>query len=161
MFTMEVQQALRALVALAGADGPLVLDALAREAKAPAPALAKILSRLARLGLVVGQRGPGGGYRLARAADDIRLADVVMPIEGTTFARTCLFGLPHCSDEAPCPLHLTWGAMRNGLLDMLENETLASLVARSAKPTNGIRNGAGKRARIARARAAATKRNVR
>jgi len=156
MFSMEVQQALRALVALAAADGPVVLDALAREAQAPAPALAKILARLARLGLVVGRRGPGGGYRLGRAPQDIRLADVVMPMQGDAFARACLFGLPHCSDDSPCPLHSTWGTVRSGIMDMVENETLVSLLARSVKRTSSARRAAAvaTRTRSARTRAA-------
>jgi len=159
MFGMEAQQAMRALVALAGADGPLVLDDLAREAHAPAPALAKILSRLVRLGLVIGQRGPGGGYSLGRAADEIRLVDVITPIQGTSFARTCLFGLPQCSDEAPCPLHSTWGGIRSALIDMIESETLASLVARSPKAAQS-RSGARTRAHVAPARTTSTKRRT-
>ena len=157
MFTTEVQQALRALYALAAADGPLVLDTLAREAQAPAPALAKTLSRLARLGLVIGQRGPGGGYRLGRAAEEIHLADIVVPMQGTAFARTCLFGRPHCSNDAPCPLHATWEEVRSGLLDMIEKETLASMLAKRAP---GLGHGASTGSRSARPRAAATRRRA-
>ena len=155
MFTVEVQQALRALVALAGADAPLVLDTLARRAHAPAPALAKTLARLARMGLVVGRRGPGGGYTLGRPAGEIRLADIVGPMQGEAFARTCLFGLPHCSDDSPCPLHPAWGAVRRGLLDLVESETLASLASRSqASLPGGARRGTVRRPLAARRPAA-------
>jgi len=155
MFTVEVQQALRALVALAGTDAPLVLDTLARRAHAPAPALAKILARLARMGLVVGRRGPGGGYSLGRPAGEIRLADIVRPMQGEAFARTCLFGLPQCSDDAPCPLHPAWGAVRSGLLDLVENETLASLASRSQESRrSGARSGTVRRPLTARRPAA-------
>lgn len=127
MFTTEVQQSLRALVALAGEDAPVTLAQLAGRVQAPAPALGKVLHRLSRLDLVVGQPGPGGGYRLARPAASIRLADVVEPLQGPGFARSCLFGLPHCSDDNPCPLHPIWGALRGGLLEAVEQRTVADL----------------------------------
>lgn len=127
MFKTEVQQALRALVALARAEGPVTIAVLAAEVEAPAPMLGKVLHRLSRLGLVVGQPGPGGGYRLARPGAEIRLADVIEPLEGPGFARTCVFGLPQCSDEQPCPLHGVWGQVRRGLLWAMEECTVADL----------------------------------
>jgi Rrf2 family iron-sulfur cluster assembly transcriptional regulator len=139
MFRSDVQHALRALAALARSGQPLAIPELSRRVLTPEPMLAKVMHGLARLGLVIGQPGPGGGYHLARAAAAIRLADVVLPLEGPDFARSCLFGLPHCSDEAPCPLHPVWGSLRAGLLDAIDSWTVADLARDAAE--GGRRRG--------------------
>jgi Rrf2 family iron-sulfur cluster assembly transcriptional regulator len=68
------------------------------------PVAAKILSILAQGGLVVGSPGPGGGYRLARAPDQVSLWDVVRLFEGET-KMGCPYGPDWCGNNSPCPLH--------------------------------------------------------
>jgi Rrf2 family protein len=131
MLRTDTQHALRALTALAVADASLPIATLASRAHAPAPTLAKILHRLAVLGFVAGRTGRGGGYRLARPASELRLADLVHAFEGPAFGRSCLFGLPSCSRETPCPLHAAWSELRDGLLEFLERNTVADIVRRS------------------------------
>jgi len=127
MFKTETQYALRAAAALARVKSPMSIADLAAEPRAPAPMLAKVLYRLAQQQMVVGRPGPGGGYVLARSPDKIRLVDLVNLTEGPDFGRFCLFGLPECSDENPCPLHSVWGLVRQGIFDMIERHTLADL----------------------------------
>jgi len=129
MLRSETRHALRSLAALASDPGPLTIGALSRRLRAPAPALGQVLHRLARLGFVSGQRGPGGGYRLSRPATAIGLAQVVGALEGPGFARSCLFGLSRCSDRRPCPLHDTWAGIRERLLGAFTATTVADLAA--------------------------------
>lgn len=89
--------------------------------------LAKVLHRLSRDGLVKGQPGPGGGYRLARPAGSIRLREIVTLVEGARFGMNCLFGLPNCSDDVPCPLHDLWREIRGRTLAALDNQTIEDL----------------------------------
>ena len=73
----KVDHAVRALPALAAASGGTVFDAvLAQRQDIPAKFLEGILAELRRSGPVVSQRGADGGYRLARPASEIALADV-------------------------------------------------------------------------------------
>jgi Rrf2 family transcriptional regulator, nitric oxide-sensitive transcriptional repressor len=60
--------------------------------------LAKVMQRLSRGGLVASNRGPGGGFRLAKDAADVTLLDIFEAIEGKVEARTCLLG-----DHPICP----------------------------------------------------------
>ncbi len=134
MFHTETKQALRAMTILAGRRDVMSLADLARSSASPAPALARVMARLGRRGLVAGRRGPGGGYRLARPADEIALRDIVLPIEGTRFGRGCLFGRRRCSGARPCPLHETWTVARGAILELLTERSLADLVAVGEPP---------------------------
>ncbi|GAA4246483.1 RrF2 family transcriptional regulator [Dactylosporangium darangshiense] len=81
----RVDYALRAVAELAAtsADGKLVTaDRLASAQQIPPKFLESILLQLRRGGVVVAQRGPEGGYRLARPAADISLAEIIRVIDG-------------------------------------------------------------------------------
>jgi len=58
--------------------------------------LAKVLQRLAHAGLVTSMRGPQGGFKLARPAEEITLLEIFEAIEGTLTVHACLLGQPKC-----------------------------------------------------------------
>jgi len=66
---------------------------------------AKLLTQLASAGLVAGQPGPGGGYKLGKPAGSISLMDIVALFEQTTSPTLCPFGHNWCGMGNPCPLH--------------------------------------------------------
>ncbi|MGO8956302.1 MAG: RrF2 family transcriptional regulator [Streptosporangiaceae bacterium] len=79
----RAEYALRALVELAGAAGGVVpAEQLARDQAIPGRLLELVMTELRRAGLVDSQRGPQGGFSLARSADRISLAEVVSVING-------------------------------------------------------------------------------
>src|SRR5919109_2199306 len=79
----RVDYALRAAAELAvGGERPVTAVQLAEAQQIPPKFLENILSQLRRSGLVRSQRGPEGGYWLARPADKISLADVIRAVEG-------------------------------------------------------------------------------
>jgi Rrf2 family protein len=82
----RVDYAVRAVVELAtveaGQDRPVTADRIATGQGIPAKFLESILLQLRRAGIVHSQRGPEGGYRLARSATEITLADVIRAIDG-------------------------------------------------------------------------------
>lgn len=76
----------------------------------PLPLLTNILNQLARHGLITSTRGPKGGYRLAREADQISLVDVLEAIEGSVKLTSCCpdgTGSydPTCEFRPTCPVN--------------------------------------------------------
>jgi Rrf2 family protein len=68
----------------------------------PPEALAKILQRLAKAGLLQSHHGTNGGYRLARAAHTISAFDVIEAIDGPLFITSCVTVRGECDQSDRC-----------------------------------------------------------
>jgi Rrf2 family protein len=80
-FSMRAGYALRALIELAGTQEAVVpAEQLAREQAIPGKALEAVMTELRRAGLVLSQRGPDGGFSLAKPATEISLAEIIVVI---------------------------------------------------------------------------------
>jgi Rrf2 family protein len=126
----KADYAIRALLVLAAHDGrPVSRRALAAAQDMPVRFLMNILAELTHAGLVEGHRGAQGGYRLARPAAEIQLADVIRavngPLAGVIGAR------PEKLDfrGVAAPMREVWIAVRASLRAVLEHVTLADVVA--------------------------------
>jgi len=123
---------LRAIVHLAQhRDEPVLSRDIARELRIPEHFLAKILQDLSKNTLLQSFKGRGGGFKLARSADDIKLLEVVQAIDGPQFGQGCLLGLPECSDNSPCPLHYQWSELKESILRMLEETSIQHVLEES------------------------------
>ncbi|MCG3196146.1 MAG: Rrf2 family transcriptional regulator [Candidatus Omnitrophica bacterium] len=89
--------------------------------------LGKMLQMLAREGLVISQKGSGGGFRLARHPKEISLFDIVEPIDHIARWNGCFMGRPECSSQSPCAVHHQWATLRDGYLSFLKHTKLSSL----------------------------------
>ncbi len=129
MFSTTCEYALRALVGLARVpNGDAVLGRdLARSAQIPANYLSKILLTLRNAGILTTARGTGGGYRLRKAPESIRLLDIVELFDGARAKPACLLGGKDCSDDDPCPAHESWRDIRMAYVEFLENTTRAAV----------------------------------
>ena len=113
----------------------------------PMPFLWKILQNLARRKLVRSFKGVGGGYVLARPAEDICVQDVLRATEDHSLTQGCVLGLAECSEEKPCPLHNSWKEIRERLNLTLCQTTFADLArvadaqARQAACQPAMNNG--------------------
>ncbi|MEW6752423.1 MAG: Rrf2 family transcriptional regulator [Candidatus Latescibacterota bacterium] len=123
---------LRAMVYLAQRGrAPVLSRDIAKELHIPEHFLAKILQDLSKNKLLHSFKGRGGGFRLARAPQAIRLLEVVEAIDGPDFGQGCLLGLPVCSEEAPCPLHHQWSDIKATMLHMLEQTSIQQVIEES------------------------------
>lgn len=130
MLSTSGVHAVRALIALASLpEGKFEgSSAIAARIGAPPNYLGKILQSLAREGLVVSQKGMGGGWALGRDAASISLLDIVSPIEDVGRWRGCFLDRAECSDHNPCHVHEAWAPVRNAFLQFMEGTTLRRLL---------------------------------
>jgi len=142
MISQTGTHALKALAALGGpGEGFLGASELARQVKAPANYLGKLLRQLSRAGIVEGRKGGNGGFRLARRGSDIILFDALAPIEHLGRVNRCLLGRPRCNGG--CAVHRGWAHVRDAYLDFLKTTTVADLAGdrprkeRAAEPAAG------------------------
>ena len=115
------------LAELAPEDRPAPVSDIAGALDVPRNYLSKILHQLAKRGILTSTRGPSGGFRLSAAPEEIRLIEIVEPVEPGFTQRECLLGRPRCSDEAPCSAHEHWSELNDAVTRFLEETTLADL----------------------------------
>ncbi len=118
---------------LAGGERLTSLASLSEATGAPAPALAQVVHRLRKAGLLVARRGPAGGVRLARPAAAISVLEVVRAADGAPLEGRCVLGFSPCADETPCPAHPVWKRARTLLERRLERRSLADLARAVAR----------------------------
>lgn len=111
-------------------DGPITLADISRRQGISLSYLEQLFSRLRKQSLVISARGPGGGYRLSREANEIDIADVITAIDEKVDATRC-GGLSNCQDDQPCLTHELWTDLSQRIYDFLSGITLADLVNRT------------------------------
>ncbi len=124
----KAEYALRALLTLAASDKSMSAEHLAQDQELPAKFLGAILSDLRRGGLVTSQRGPEGGFRLARDPDEVTIADVLRVVSGPMAGvRGMRPETLHYEGEAE-HLRDVWIAVRGTLREVLEHVTLGEVL---------------------------------
>ncbi|NUQ51888.1 MAG: Rrf2 family transcriptional regulator [Phycisphaerales bacterium] len=104
MFSQTVEYALRAIVFLAASDsGPVSSEKIASITQVPAGYVSKVMRDLVVAGLAASQRGPNGGFSLARPADKISILDVMNAVDPIRRINACPLGNP--MHTKLCPLH--------------------------------------------------------
>ena len=136
MYSQTAEYALRAMACLAIRPTSLVPTShLAGQTKVPANYLAKVLQQLASSKLISGRRGVGGGYKLARAAKEITLLEVINAVSPVERITSCPLGLSNHGSNL-CPLHRKADQAAASVIEIFGSVTLADLLLdpRSNKP---------------------------
>jgi len=131
--TAKADYAVRAVIELASSsqESPRKVDEVAQAQRIPVSFLENILTQLRSSGVVRSQRGPEGGYWLARPPEDINLADVIRAVEGP------LVGVRGQRPEeveytgSAESLRQVWVAVRANLRNVLEKVTVADVASGS------------------------------
>ncbi len=129
--TAKADYAVRAVIELAQSSqgAPRKVDEVAQAQGIPVSFLENILTQLRSAGVVRSQRGPEGGYWLARPAEEVSLADVIRAVEGP------LVGVRGQRPEeieyvgSAESLQQVWIALRANLRKVLEHVTVAEVAA--------------------------------
>jgi Rrf2 family cysteine metabolism transcriptional repressor len=150
MFSTKAEYGVRVMVALAqraaesptGEEPVVPLAEIAERDGLPLAYLEHLVARLRKAGLIESRRGSRGGYMLARAPAEIRMAEVVEALEGSIAPIECISMGPDgsivCSRESDpahvCPTKLLWTRVRFAIVSTLMETTLADLLVGTALP---------------------------
>jgi len=96
----------------------------------PERVLPRVMTGLARAGLVEGRTGRTGGYRLARPARTITLLDVISAVEPEPDSRSCILRGSPCDVDGRCAVHDAFTAARGAMLERLDTVTLDEVIRR-------------------------------
>ena len=146
MFSTKAEYGVRVMAHLARRDDdtPISLGAIADAEGLPLAYLEHLVQRLRKAGLVESRRGAHGGYSLARAAQEITMADVVRALEGDIAPIECISadadGVLTCVREGaePCPTKLLWTRVQGSIVRTLNDMTLDDLVQPLRKATTTV-----------------------
>src|SRR5258708_16584475 len=115
--------------------GPVTLAAISERQHISLSYLEQLFGKLRRATLVSSVRGPGGGYKLARGAQEITVASIVSAVDEPLDATQC-GGKENCHADKRCMTHDLWATLNAKMHDYLSSVTLADLVAHHAgKPS--------------------------
>lgn len=136
MFNKETEYALRGLVYIKLQNlivrRPGTAE-VAKEIGAPPFFTAKILQRLVRFGFLESQKGKGGGFFFDPVKADLPLIKLIFATEGDRSFSGCGFGLKHCDENKPCPLHDKYAPIREAINKLVSDETVQSLAEKANK----------------------------
>lgn len=108
---------------------PISLADISKRQEISLSYLEQLFSKLRQNGLVLSVRGPGGGYRLSRDADEIFVAEIVDAVNESIDATNC-GGAGNCQKGQVCLTHYLWCDLSEQIHQFLSGISLAGLVAR-------------------------------
>lgn len=110
-------------------QGPITLADISQRQGISLSYLEQLFARLRKKGLVDSARGPGGGYRLSREAQQISIIDVISAVDESVDATRCK-GLKNCQGDQRCLTHELWEDLSRQISEFLAHITLGELVQR-------------------------------
>ena len=120
-------------IAMHATEAPVTLAGVSERQKISLSYLEQLFGKLRRHGLVVSVRGPGGGYRLARPAGAVSVADVILAVDEPIDATKC-GGKENCLDDRRCMTHELWAGLNAHIFAYLRSVTLEELVRQQDRP---------------------------
>jgi FeS assembly SUF system regulator len=122
-------------LAAAPADDIQNARALADDAQVTLPMVSKVLKQLTRDGILESTRGVNGGYRLARDAAEISVADVISAIDGPIALTVCIDHAPgSCEREGLCQVRDNVHVINQRIHETLDGMSIAEM----ARPLAGV-----------------------
>ncbi|MFH1151191.1 MAG: Rrf2 family transcriptional regulator [Actinomycetota bacterium] len=128
-FSTRARYGMRAMldIALYGDGGLVLLREIAERQDISKRYLEHMMTMLRNGGLVVAERGAGGGYRLARPAERIRLDEIFEALEGDIATVECVRDGSACERAESCVTRVLWTEVSDAIRSVLERRTLADL----------------------------------
>ena len=142
MISKKTKYAIKALIVLGKNYGqpPMQIVRIAEEENIPKKFLEQILLEMRNAGILYSKKGAGGGYSLNKAPEDIQLSQVMRLIDGPiallpcvslNFYRKC----EECKTEEACGIRDTFSDVRDAMLQILNDTTVADIIQKEKKLT--------------------------
>ncbi len=119
-------------LALHGGKGPVTLADISVNQGISLSYLEQLFAALRSKQLVRGIRGPGGGYFLAKPADEISIANIICAVDEWVEFTRC-GGRENCQDGKRCLTHTLWNELSDQIFEFLSGITLDELVRRGGE----------------------------
>jgi len=145
MLSKKSKYAIKALIVLGKNYGkePMQILKIAEEENIPKKFLEQILLEMRNAGILYSKKGAGGGYSLNKDPEDIRLSQVIrltdgpialLPCVSLNFYRRC----DECKTEATCGIRDTFVDVRNAMLQILNDTSIADIIKREDNLALGL-----------------------
>lgn len=108
-------------------DSPVTLSDIGQRQKISLSYLEQLFAKLRHSELVDSVRGPGGGYRLAKALNEVSVADIILAVDEPMDTTQC-GGKENCLNDEKCMTHDLWAKLNELIFDYLGAVTLQQLV---------------------------------
>ncbi|VAW49808.1 Iron-sulfur cluster regulator IscR [hydrothermal vent metagenome] len=118
-------------IALNQEKGAITLSLISKRQNISLSYLEQLFSKLKKAGLVSSARGPGGGYRLSRLAQEISIGEIICAVDESVDARKCA-GRGDCNGGDKCLSHGLWSDLSGMIESFLQDITLQSVVDKRA-----------------------------
>ncbi len=115
-------------LALHSVCNPITLSDISDRQSLSLSYLEQLFARLKRNNLVASTRGPGGGYQLAKAPEDINVAEVILAVDEPIDATGCQ-GTEDCQKGSICLAHNLWLGLSESIYDYLNKISLAEVIS--------------------------------
>ncbi len=125
-------------LALHQSCGPISLADISTRQGISLSYLEQLFSKLRKRNLVTSVRGPGGGYKLSLAVEDVFVADIIDAVDESIDATSCQ-GKGDCNDGLTCLTHHLWSSLSTQIHDFLKGISLASLIENEDIQTISLR----------------------
>ncbi|HGG59823.1 MAG TPA: Rrf2 family transcriptional regulator [Gammaproteobacteria bacterium] len=116
-------------LALHDRQGPVTLADISQTQGISLSYLEQLFAKLRKAGLVEGVRGPGGGYRLAKAPGQITVAKIITAVDESVDVTRC-GGEGDCQDGERCLTHELWNELSERLYEFLDGISLDQFIDR-------------------------------
>lgn len=114
-------------IALNQSEGPITLAMISERQDISLSYLEQIFAKLKKANLVSSARGPGGGYRLRREADDISVSQIILAVNEDLEPRRCR-GQANCQNGSKCLSHELWADLSDMINTFLTGVSLQNII---------------------------------
>ncbi|MBI1978196.1 MAG: Rrf2 family transcriptional regulator [Candidatus Omnitrophica bacterium] len=130
LYSKGCEYLIRCLSEISGSDcgNGFSIEAICKRAGTPKWFSRKIFQALAKKGVLVTKRGPGGGYHFRIHPSKVSILKVIQAIDGKNAFSKCIMRSSKCRGNDYCSLHPIWDGLKTSLINQLSTNTIDQLM---------------------------------